>query len=103
MLMHSARVSGRAAALLWLVLIALPGFALAQISEEAKLVSSLNAGADSGKSVAISGNTAVVGAPGDNSGAGAAYVFTRSGATWTLRTTLTASDAQAGDAFGTSV
>ncbi|MEA2334463.1 MAG: hypothetical protein QOG40_953, partial [Solirubrobacteraceae bacterium] len=37
-----------------------------------------------GESVALSadGNTAVIGGPSDNSGAGAAWVFTRSGSTW---------------------
>jgi hypothetical protein len=37
-----------------------------------------------GESVALSadGNTAVIGGPTDNSGAGAAWVFTRSGSTW---------------------
>jgi hypothetical protein len=41
--------------------------------------------AQQGFSVALSadGNTAVVGGPGDNSGAGAAWVFTRSGGMWT--------------------
>ncbi len=29
------------------------------------------------------GNTALIGGPGDNGGAGAAWVFTRSGSTWT--------------------
>jgi hypothetical protein len=39
-----------------------------------------------GYSVALSadGNTAIVGGPDDNSGAGAAWVFTRSGGVWTL-------------------
>ena len=38
-----------------------------------------------GTSVALSadGNTALIGAPGDNNGMGAAWVFTRSGSTWT--------------------
>ena len=38
-----------------------------------------------GSSVALSadGNTAVIGAPGDNSGKGAAYIYTRTGSTWT--------------------
>jgi hypothetical protein len=40
--------------------------------------------AHQGKWVALSadGNTAIVGGPGDNSGAGAAWVFTRSGGVW---------------------
>jgi hypothetical protein len=41
--------------------------------------------AEQGWFVALSGdgNTAIVGGPGDNSGAGAAWVFTRSGRVWT--------------------
>jgi hypothetical protein len=41
--------------------------------------------ADQGASVALSadGNTAVVGSPNDNTSAGAAWVFTRSGGVWT--------------------
>ena len=56
-----------------------------------------------GKSVDVSGNTAVVGGSKYNSVAGAAYVFTRSGTTWTQEQRLTASDATAGDEFGASV
>jgi hypothetical protein len=71
-----------------------------------------------GWTVAISGDTAIVGAHGeasaatgvngnqtDNSAgsAGAAYVFTRSGATWSQQAYLKASNAEAGDTFGWSV
>ena len=60
-----------------------------------------------GASVALLGDTALVGASGTTVGgrsdAGAAYVFTRSGGTWSLRAELTASDAAAGDYFGDSV
>ncbi|WP_437623190.1 cadherin-like beta sandwich domain-containing protein [Sorangium sp. So ce1151] len=71
-----------------------------------------------GSSVAISGNTVAVGATGeasnatgvngaqaDNSavGSGAAYVFTRSGSTWTQQAYLKPSNTGANDAFGTSV
>ena len=60
-----------------------------------------------GASVAIDGDTAVAGAPfDDNVGTinqGAAYVFTRSGTTWTEQQKLTASDGGANDFFGTSV
>jgi hypothetical protein len=54
--------------------------------EQAKLVGTGNVGhAGQGSSVAISadGNTVIVGGPSDASGAGAAWVFTRSGVTWT--------------------
>lgn len=54
-------------------------------SEQAKLVGTGNTGAAvQGWSVAISadGNTALVGGKNDNSNAGAAWLFTRSGAVW---------------------
>jgi hypothetical protein len=53
-------------------------------------------------SVTSSGTTVVVGAQGKDSGTGAAYVFTRSGATWSQQAELTAGDAAAGDDFGTA-
>jgi len=60
-----------------------------------------------GLSVAVSGDTVVVGAPFDDTpagvNAGSASVFVRSGATWTLQQQLLASDAAAGDEFGYSV
>jgi cysteine-rich repeat protein len=73
-----------------------------------------------GSSVALSpdGATLAVGAPGEASaatgfggdqlddsadGAGAAYVFTRSGTRWTQQAYLKASNAEIGDQFGTSV
>lgn len=56
-----------------------------------------------GNSVAISGSTALVGAPNKNSHAGAAYVFVQSGATWSQEAKLTAKDSAANDSFGTSV
>lgn len=64
-----------------------------------------------GWSVAISGNTAVVGARNEDpdlgngplSNAGAAYVFVRSGESWIQEAKLVARDAAAGDNFGVSV
>jgi uncharacterized protein (TIGR03382 family) len=60
-----------------------------------------------GTSVALSGTTAVVGAPyhtGAKTESGAAYVFTQSGTTWTQQPTdLVAPDAVGNDGFGTSV
>jgi hypothetical protein len=44
-----------------------------------------------------------VGAPGDDSGRGAVYVFARSGDSWTQRAKLTASDGATGDQLGLSV
>jgi len=54
-------------------------------------------------SISSDGNTCVVGAYGEDTGgsnAGAAYIFTRSGSTWTQQQKLMASDKQAGDWFG---
>lgn len=56
-----------------------------------------------GYSVAISGEYALVGAYANNSDQGAAYVFMRSGTTWSQQQRLTASDGVAGDRFGYSV
>ena len=90
-------------------------------------VKASNTGAadDFGFAVALSGdgNTLVVGAPGEASartgvtagivdettagnaapGAGAVYVYTRTGATWTQQAYIKASNPGAGDQFGTSV
>ena len=77
------------------------------------------AGDGFGQSVAISGDSVVIGAPGEDSsttginsspnesaaGAGAAYIFTRSGTTWTEESYLKPAafgTTQAGDFFGTS-
>jgi len=75
-------------------------------TEQAKLTASDPATLDFfGFSVSISGDTAIVGASGSvfGSGPGFAYVFVRSGTTWTEQAKLTASDAAAGDFFGFSV
>ena len=60
-----------------------------------------------GDSVAISGDTAIVGSPTFSSAGlrseGAAWVFMRSGGSWALQARLVASDAAAGDEFGYSV
>src|SRR5207244_3955354 len=71
--------------------------------------SNTGAGANFGRSVAISGDTVVVGADGESSsttgvngdqsdisapGAGAAYVFVRDGATWTQQAYLKASNTE---------
>ena len=60
-----------------------------------------------GSSVAVSGDTAIVGSSEDfvsgHAEQGSAYIFTRTGATWTEQAHLTASDGAANDRFGTSV
>lgn len=56
-----------------------------------------------GLSVALAGDTALIGAPADSTRAGAAYVFLRSGSTWAQAQKLTASDGAAGNSFGVAV
>ena len=56
-----------------------------------------------GYSVAISGDTALIGAPAVSEWTGAAYVFIRTGATWTQQAKLTAPDGIPADEFGFSV
>lgn len=72
-------------------------------TQQAKLLPSDNTAGDwFGYCVSIDGDTALIGAQGDESlvDNGTAYVFTRSGATWTLEQNLYASDGAAGDCFG---
>jgi hypothetical protein len=56
-----------------------------------------------GYAVSISGNYAIVGAKGDESGKGAAYIFKQSGGVWSQHRKLTADDGAVGDYFGYSV
>jgi hypothetical protein len=67
-----------------------------------------------GSSVAVAGDVALVGAPGDdgtsdclavleNIGVGSVYVFTRTKGAWTQHAKITASDAKVGARFGESV
>jgi hypothetical protein len=77
-------------------------------SQQQKLTGSDPAAGDNfGLAVAISGDTAVVGAyldeVGSHAAQGSAYVFVRSGTTWTEQQKLTASDGNANDEFGVAV
>ncbi|MGI8758559.1 MAG: Calx-beta domain-containing protein, partial [Acidimicrobiales bacterium] len=76
-------------------------------AQQAKLTAIDAAAGDRfGRSVAVSGDTAVVGAPFDDptdTDSGSAYVFTRTGATWAEQAKLTAADGAADDHFGRSV
>ena len=56
-----------------------------------------------GDAVSLVSNTAIIGADGKTSAQGAAYIYTRSGTTWTQQTILTATDGAAGDHFGAAV
>ena len=73
-------------------------------SQQAKIqASDLQTGDYFAQSVGIDGDTVVLGARNEDTGgsdAGAAYIFTRSGTTWTQQQKIVASDAQASDYFG---
>jgi hypothetical protein len=73
-------------------------------TQEARLAPEDAADSDEfGYSVAVAGGTAVAGAYNKDSGRGAAYVFTRSGTSWTQQAKLTADDSEINDNFGHSV
>lgn len=77
-------------------------------TQEALLVAADGAANDFfGVSVAVSGDTVIVGANGDNtpggSDAGSAYVFQRAGGVWTQQAQLFAADGAPFDVFGASV
>jgi hypothetical protein len=74
-------------------------------SQQDKLIASDAAAADlfAGGLIALDGDTALIGAPFDDdagSQSGSAYVFVRSGTSWSQQEKLTASDAADGDGFG---
>lgn len=56
-----------------------------------------------GGAVALDGNTALIGAIGANDGCGAAYVFVRSGTTWTQQQRLVLAAPEGADDFGVAV
>jgi hypothetical protein len=59
-----------------------------------------------GFSVSLAGDTALIGALGDSDNgdeSGSAYIFTRTGTTWTQQAKILATDGEAGDLFGHSV
>lgn len=71
--------------------------------EQAKLVASDGESNDSfGRSVSINGDTALIGASGDD-GKGSAYVFVRRGGMWVEQAKLVASDGAVDDRFGLSL
>ena len=77
-------------------------------SQQQELTASDGAEYDNfGNSVSVSGDTAVIGAPGKTINShvsqGAAYVFVRVGGVWSQQEELAASDGTAGDQFGYSV
>jgi hypothetical protein len=76
-------------------------------TEHVKLLASDGeGGAFFGSSVVIDGETAIIGARGDNENgfsSGSAYIFIRNGTVWTEQAKLLASDGAADDQFGDSV
>ncbi len=76
-------------------------------SQQAKLTASDGAAIDLfGRSVSISGDYAIVGVNGDDDnggGSGSAYIFRRSGTSWSQQAKLLAADGASGEAFGWSV
>jgi hypothetical protein len=76
-------------------------------TQQAKLVPADGAASDYfGYAVAVDAGTVVVGAYGDDdkgSDSGSAYVFVRTGGTWTQQAKLLAADGDAGDRFGDAV
>jgi uncharacterized protein (DUF2345 family) len=76
--------------------------------QQGKLTASDGAASDNfGHAVAMSGDTVVVGAKGDDSSKGSVYVFVKPGGGWadtsTFNAKLTASDGAASDNFGNAV
>jgi MYXO-CTERM domain-containing protein len=71
-------------------------------TQQQKLLPSDPAAGDYFGGPAISGDTAIIGAGTKNGGKGAAYVFVRSGTTWTQQQKLDPADTVANDGFGGS-
>jgi uncharacterized protein (TIGR03437 family) len=73
-------------------------------TQQAELTASDGASPDNfGRAISLSGDTALVGAYLKDGGVGAAYIFVRSGTTWTQQAELTAIDPAAGAIFGIAV
>jgi hypothetical protein len=76
-------------------------------TEQAKLLASDGASTDYfGRSVALDGDTALIGADADDDNgdeSGSVYVYVRTGGVWTEQTKLLAGDGAAGDYFGAAV
>jgi len=73
-------------------------------TQQQELTASDGASGDQfGYTVAISGNTVLVGAANKANGQGYVYAFGRSGSTWAQQAELTSSDGAANDCFGCSL
>jgi hypothetical protein len=85
------------------IALALPAADAATAPQSGRLPIPAAAGDLIGDKVAISGSTAVVGAPGAGGGLGAVYVLVRSGTTWHLQATLRDPRQRANEDFGAAV
>ena len=91
-----------------LLFVAVPTWSATPIEEAKFLAADGAAGDQFGYSVALSGDTAVIGARFDSDDvngleSGSAYVFIRTGTTWSQQAKLTANDGEARDWFGVRV
>ena len=106
MTMQSHKAAWTMALGLGVLLMSAPGWAVT-LNEAQKLLALDGAAGDVfGRFVAVSGDTAVIGAiDGDDNGpnSGSAYVFVRSAGVWSQQAKLLASDGAAFDLFGFSV
>ena len=84
-------------------LLTLPGVAATWTQQQELLAANGAANDNFGEAVAVSGDTAVIGAPFKYGFQGTAYVYVRSANGWVLQQELAASDAAGGDNFGLAV
>jgi FG-GAP repeat len=89
--------------LVGIVVLALPSAEAAAAPAAGRFPIPATAGDQVGWRVAISGATAVIGAPGVNGNRGAVYVFVRSGKTWQYQATLLDPRQRANAGFGGAV
>jgi hypothetical protein len=89
----------------WLTMLAfsLPAATFTATEVQKLVAGDATAYAGFGSSIALSGNTAVIGANGENENRGAAYVFTWNGSAWVQQAKLTVAGAASWDRFGSTV
>ena len=78
-------------------------FGLKNWTQQAKLLASDRVAGNGITAAAVSGNSALFGAPGKNGGQGEAYVFVQTGTNWTQQAELKASGATSADSFGSAI
>lgn len=100
---RAARACLALAGLLGMMVLALPSAEAAAAPEAGRSAIPTAPGDQLGAQVAISGATAVIGAPGVNGGRGVAYVYVRSGKTWRWQATLRDPRRSTDEYFGSTV